>query len=264
MKLIKLALYKYILMPTIALFVMQANALDMNDLKGAVKSVGGSSSATANTSSTSTSSSGVASLSNSEASGGLKEALTQGVGKAVSTLGAANGFFGNNDVKIPLPKSLQKIEKGMKLMGMGKQSDELILKMNRAAEAAVPEAKTLLLDSIKQMSLADAKAILTGPQDAATQYFKRTTSKQMGEKFLPIVTKATENVQLASSYNKYAEMGSKFGVVKKEDANIEQYVTNKALDGLYLMIAKEEAAIRKDPLGQASSLLKKVFGAIGK
>ncbi len=254
-------LNKWMATPLLALFVMQANALDLNDLKGAVKSAGSSSTtATSNTSS----SAGVNSLSNAEASGGLKEALTQGVGKAVSTLGVADGFLGNKEVKIPLPKSLQKIEKGMKLMGMGKQSDELVLKMNRAAEAAVPEAKALLVDSIKQMSLADAKAILTGPQDAATQYFKRTTSKQMGEKFLPIVTKATENVQLAASYNKYAEMGSKFGVVKKEDANIEQYVTNKALDGLYLMIAKEEAAIRKDPLGQASGLLKKVFGAVAK
>lgn len=250
--------------PLLALFVMQANALDMNVLKGAVKSVGTSSSSASSPTSATSSSSGVNGLSNAEASGGLKEALTQGVGKAVSTLGAANGFFGNKEVKIPLPKSLKKIEKGMKLMGMGKQSDELVLKMNQAAEAAVPEAKVLLVDSIKQMSLADAKSILTGPQDAATQYFKRTTSKQMGEKFLPIVTKATENVQLAASYNKYAEMGSKFGVVKKEDANIEQYVTNKALDGLYLMIAKEEAVIRKDPLGQASSLLKKVFGSIGK
>ena len=145
-----------------------------------------------------------------------------------------------------------------------KQSDELVLKMNRAAEAAVPEAKALLVGSIKQMTLADAKAILTGSQDAATQYFKKTTSTQMSEKFLPIVQKATENVQLAASYNKYADMGSKFGVVKKEDANIEQYVTNKALDGVYFMIAKEEAAIRKDPLGQASSLIKKVFGSIGK
>ena len=207
---------------------------------------------------------GISDLSNTEASGGLKEALTQGVGKAVGTLGAADGFFGNKEVKIPLPKSLKKIEKGMKLMGMGKQSDELVLKMNRAAEAAVPEAKTLLVDSIKQMTLTDAKNILTGPNDAATQYFKRTTSKQMGEKFLPIVEKATANVQLADSYNKYAEMGSKFGVVKKEDANINQYVTNKALDGVYLMIAKEEAAIRTNPLGQASSLLKKVFGSIGK
>jgi len=254
-------LNKWMTAPLLALFVIHANALDLNDLKGAVKSAGSSNTSASTNASNSA---GVNSLSNAEASSGLKEALTQGVGKAVSSLGVANGFFGNKEVKIPLPKSLQKIEKGMKLMGMGKQSDELVLKMNRAAEAAVPEAKALLVDSIKQMSLADAKAILTGPQDAATQYFKRTTSKQMCEKFLPIVTKATENVQLAASYNKYAEMGSKFGVVKKEDANIEQYVTNKALDGLYLMIAKEEAAIRKDPLGQASSLLKKVFGAVSK
>jgi hypothetical protein len=250
---------RFLSMALLALFVTHANALNMSDLKGAISKsgTGSSTSASGNTA-------GVDSLTNTEASGGLKEALTQGVGKAVSTLGVTDGFFGNKEVKIPLPKSLKKIEKGMKLMGMGKQSDELVLKMNRAAEAAVPEAKALLVDSIKQMSLADAKAILTGPQDAATQYFKRTTSKQMGEKFLPIVTKATENVKLADSYNKYAEMGSKFGVVKKEDANINQYVTNKALDGLYLMIAKEEAAIRKDPLGQASSLIKKVFGAIGK
>lgn len=248
----------FIALSALAICVTHANALDLGTLKDAIKSTGSSSS------SNSSSSAGVSSLSNEEASGGLKEALTQGVGKAVATLGAADGFFGNKEVKIPLPKSLKKIEKGMKLMGMGKQSDELVLKMNRAAEAAVPEAKALLVGSIKQMTLADAKAILTGPQDAATQYFKKTTSAQMAEKFLPIVTKATENVQLAASYNKYAEMGSKFGVVKKEDANIEKYVTNKALDGVYLMIAKEEAAIRKDPLGQASSLLKKVFGSLGK
>ncbi|MDX1916340.1 MAG: DUF4197 domain-containing protein [Methylophilus sp.] len=205
----------------------------------------------------------VSDLTNTEASGGLKEALMQGIGKAVSSLGATDGFLGNKEVKIPLPSSLKKIEKGMKLLGMGKQSDELVLKMNRAAEAAVPEAKALLIDSVKKMSVADAKAILTGPNDAATQYFKKTTSAQMAAKFLPIVQKATEKVQLAETYNKYAEMGSKFGVVKKEDAKIEQYVTNKALDGVYLMIAKEEAAIRQDPVGQASSLLKKVFGAIG-
>lgn len=204
----------------------------------------------------------VADLSNTEASSGLKAALTQGVGKAVSMLGSTDGFLGNKEVKIPLPDSLKKIEKGMKLMGMGKQSDELVLKMNRAAEAAVPEAKAFLVDSIKKMTVADAKSILTGPNDAATQYFKKTTSTQMAAKFLPIVQKATEKVQLAETYNKYAEMGSKFGVVKKEDAKIEQYVTNKALDGLYLMIAKEEAAIRQDPVGQASSLLKKVFGAV--
>ena len=250
---------KLIVVSALAVFMTQANALDLSTLKDAIKS-----STNASTSSnTASATSGINSLTNSEASGGLKEALTQGIGKAIASLGATDGFLGNKDVKIPLPNSLKKIEKGMKFMGMGKQSDELILKMNRAAEAAVPEAKTLLIDSVKKMSLTDAKAILTGPQDAATQYFKKTTAAQMGEKFLPIVTKATANIQLADSYNKYAEMGSKFGVVKKEDANINQYVTKKALDGVYYMVAQEEAAIRKDPLGQASSLLKKVFGSIG-
>jgi Protein of unknown function (DUF4197) len=253
---------KLIATSILAMFMTQANALDLGTLTDAVKKAGDSGASTSTPSASS--GAGVSSLSNTEASGGLKEALTQGVGKAIASLGAADGFFGNKAVKIPLPSSLKKIEKGMKMFGMGKQSDELILKMNRAAEAAVPEAKTLLVDSIKKMSLADAKAILTGPQDAATQYFKKTTSAQMGEKFLPIVTKATENVQLADSYNKYAEMGSKFGVVKKEDANINKYVTGKALDGVYYMIGQEEAAIRKDPMGQASSLLKKVFGSIGK
>jgi len=248
---------KTILVVALVTMACQANAWSLKDLESISDKVTESDTST-------TTGSGVDALSNDEASSGLKEALSQGVDKAVNSLGAADGFFGNKEVKIPLPDSLKKIEKGMKFIGMGDQSDELILKMNRAAEAAAPEAKALLVDSIKQMSLADAKAILTGPDDAATQYFKKTTSAQMGEKFLPIVTKATEKVQLAQTYNKYASMGSRFGVVEEKDANIEQYVTSKALDGLYLMIAKEEAAIRKDPIGQASSLLKKVFGAIGK
>ncbi len=150
------------------------------------------------------------------------------------------------------------------MFGMGKQADDLVLKMNRAAEAAVPEAQALLVNSVKQMSLSDAKAILTGGNDAATQYFKKTTSGPMADKFLPIVTKATEKVQLAQQYNKFAAMGSKYGLVKKEDANLEQYVTQKTLDGVYVMMAQEEVAIRQDPVGQASSLIKKVFGAIGK
>ena len=252
---------KIVLVVALTVMGCQANAWDLKDL-GAIADEATKGASKNGVSSTS--GSGVNALSNDEASSGLKEALNQGVEKAVNSLGVANGFFGNNEVKIRLPDSLKKIEKGMQFIGMGEQSDELILKMNRAAEAAAPEAKALLVSSIKQMSLADAKAILTGPEDAATQYFKKTTASQMGEKFLPIVTKATEKVQLAQTYNKYAEMGNKFGVVDKEDANIEQYVTNKALDGLYLMIAKEEAAIRKDPIGQASSLLKKVFGAVAK
>ncbi|MBA3695486.1 MAG: DUF4197 domain-containing protein [Methylotenera sp.] len=202
-------------------------------------------------------------LSSNEASKGLKAALIQGAGKAVSKLGAVDGFFGNKEVKIPLPDTMKKAEKAMRMFGMSKQADELVLKMNRAAEAAVPEAKSLLVDSVKKMSVADAKSILTGGDDAATQYFKKTTSSAMIDKFLPIVKKATENVQLAQQYNKFAEMGNKFGIVKKDQMNLEQYVTQKTLDGVYLMMAKEEAAIRKDPVGQASNLLKKVFGAIG-
>lgn len=205
---------------------------------------------------------GVDDLSTTEASSGLKAALIQGAGKAVSQLSATDGFFGNKEVKIPLPDTMKKAEKALRMFGKGKQADELVLKMNRAAEAAVPEAKALLVNSVKKMSVADAKAVLTGGNDAATQYFKKTTSEPMAEKFLPIVKKATENVQMAQQYNKFAEMGSKFGIIKKDQVNLEQYVTQKTLDGVYLMMAKEEAAIRQDPIGQASSILKKVFGAV--
>ncbi|MCB5184775.1 DUF4197 domain-containing protein [Methylobacillus gramineus] len=205
---------------------------------------------------------GLSDLSNADTSKGLKEALIQGADKAVSQLGSVDGFLKNPQVKIPLPESLQKAEKAMRMFGMGKQADELVLKMNRAAEAAVPEAKTLLVNSVKQMSVQDAKDILTGGEDAATQYFRKTTSGPMANKFLPIVKKATENVDLAQQYNKFAEMGNKYGLVKKDQANLEQYVTQKTLDGVYLMMAEEEKAIRKDPMGQASNLLKKVFGAV--
>lgn len=201
-------------------------------------------------------------ISNTEASKGLREALIQGAGKAVGKLGAVDGFLGNPQVKIPLPDSLKKAEKTMRMFGMGKQADELVLKMNRAAEAAVPEAKVLLINSVKQMSVSDAKAILTGGNDSATQYFKKTTSLPMTEKFLPIVKKATEDVALAQQYNKFAQTGMKYGLVKKEQANIEEYVTQKTLDGVYLMMAAEEKAIRENPMGQASSLLKKVFGSL--
>lgn len=201
-------------------------------------------------------------ISNAEASGGLKAALTQGAEKAVAQLSKTDGFLGNPEVKIPLPDALKKAEKTMRMFGMDKQADELVLKMNRAAEAAVPEAKALLIDSVKKMSVQDAKAILSGGDDAATQYFKKTTATPMAEKFLPIVKKATADVQLAQQYNKFAEAGSKYGLVKKEQVNLEQYVTQKALDGVYLMMAKEEAAIRQDPVGQGSKLIKKVFGAL--
>lgn len=205
---------------------------------------------------------GLDAVSAEESSGALRQALSQGASAAVANLGRADGFLGNPKVRISLPENLQKAEKLMRKVGMGKYADELIVTMNRAAEAAVPEAKELLLNAVKQMTLQDAKAILTGGDDSVTQYFKRTTSTPLTEKFLPIVRQATERVELANKYNRYARQASKLGILDKKDASLEAYVTEKALDGLFLMIAEEERAIRKNPLGQASSLLQKVFGAL--
>jgi len=197
-----------------------------------------------------------------EAGGGLKEALTQGAGKAVDLLGRTDGFLKNKKVKIPLPGYMEKAEGLMRGLGMGKQADELITAMNRAAEAAVPEAKVLLFNAVKEMSIEDAKGILTGGKDAGTQYFKRKTEGPLGEKFLPIVQKAIEKVKLKKTYEKFAKKGAQFGLVKEKDTQLENYVTEKALDGLYLMIAEEEKAIRENPVGAAGNLAKKVFGAL--
>lgn len=204
----------------------------------------------------------LADISGQEAGGGLKEALTQGAGKAVELLGRNDGFLKNPKVKIPLPESMQKVEGLMRGLGMGKQADELIVAMNRAAEAAVPEAKALLVDAVKQMTVEDAKGILQGGDDAGTRYFKRKTAAPLTEKFLPIVKRAVEKVKLAKTYEKFAKKGAQFGLVKEKDTHLENYVTEKALDGLYLMIAEEEKAIRKNPVEAAGSLAKKVFGAL--
>ncbi len=200
-------------------------------------------------------------LSNADVSAGLKEALSKGTGVAVAQLGATDGFLGNPRFRIPLPPTVAKLESGLRMFGMGAQADELITAMNRAAEAAVPEAKTLLLDSVKKMSLEDAKGILTGGNDAATQYFKRTTQAPLMEKFLPIVRQATAKLGVAQSYNQLAGKAASFGLVKAEDVNLEQYVASKALDSLYTVIGEQEQAIRQDPVGQGTKLLTKVFGA---
>lgn len=207
---------------------------------------------------------GLGSLSNADAIGGLKDALTQGSAAAVSQLGVENGFLGNDKVKIPLPDTLKKIQGGLRLLGMQKQTDELITAMNRAAEQAVPEAKTLLVGAIQNMSVQDAKGILTGGDTAATDYFRRATSDQLTQKFLPIVTQATSKVGLAEKYNHLAGQGAKLGLVDAKQTNIENYVTQKALDGLFLMIGEKEKAIRQDPIGAATGMAQKVFGLLGK
>ena len=193
---------------------------------------------------------------------GLKTALTQAAQVAVKNLGQTDGFLANPDVRIPLPGKLQKAQKLLAAFGASKQTDALVTAMNRAAEAAVPEAKTLLVDSVKQMSVQDAIGILTGGQDAATQYFRRTTSDKLTQRFLPIVSRETGKVQLAQRYNDVAGKAAQLGLLNDKDSNLDRYVTGKALDGLFLMMAKEEAAIRQDPLGQASGILQMVFGAV--
>lgn len=201
-----------------------------------------------------------ATLGKDEAASGLKAALNQGASKAISALGKADGFLGNAEVRIPLPGKLQKARKTLRKVGLKKEVEALELAMNRAAEAAVPQARTLFVDAISRMTVADALNIINGPQDAATQYFRSSMTAPLTEAFLPIVGKSTADLDVARTYDKLASKASVVGIVDPQDATLDAYVTRKALDGLFLMMAREEAAIRKNPLGQADALLRKVFG----
>lgn len=199
-------------------------------------------------------------FSQADASLGVKTALERGAASAVALLGRPDGFLGNPQVRIPLPGMLKDAAQMLKFTGQQKRVDDLITAMNRAAEAAVPEAKTLLVQAVKTMSVDDAVGIVRGGDTSVTDFFAKKTRVPLTERFLPIVTQETEKVDLASKYNAVAGKASSFGLVAKEDANIQQYVTRKALDGLYLMIGEEEKKIRRDPAGTGSEILKKVFG----
>jgi hypothetical protein len=201
-------------------------------------------------------------ISNNEAVSGLKQALADGSAAAVAQLGVENGFLGNPKVRIPLPPALQRVESALRFAGMKRQADELVLAMNRAAEAAVPEARALLIDSIKRMTVQDARGILTGGDTAATEYFKRTTEAQLVKRFLPIVKAQTDRVGLAEQYNSLAGQGAQLGLIGKDQTTIEGYVTRKALDGLYFVIGEQEKAFRQNPLGATSDIVKRVFGAM--
>jgi hypothetical protein len=205
---------------------------------------------------------GLNDLSNQDAARGIKGALTQGAVSAITKLGVPGGFLNNSKVKIPLPPGLDELAKGMRMMGRGKDADELVTTMNQAAEQAVPEAKALMLNAVKTMSVEDAKGILTGGDDSVTQFFKAKTAAVLTAKFLPIVKQATDRVGLAQKYNQFAGEGARLGLIKGDAANIETYVTEKALDGLYLMIGEEERAIRQNPAEAASAIVSKVFGAL--
>lgn len=201
-------------------------------------------------------------LSQKDATGGLKDALTQGAQVAVKQLGTPGGFSNNPDVKIELPGKLGKVASKMKAFGMGDQVDQLETSMNQAAEAAVVQAQPILVNAVKNMSVDDAKGILSGGNDSATQYLNKSSREQIRAKFLPIVKQATDKVGLAQKYNAFAGQAATFGVLDAKSANIESYVTEQALDGLFEMIGKQEATIRQNPAAAATSLAKKVFGTL--
>lgn len=201
-------------------------------------------------------------LSNADASKGLKTALEKGALAAVSLLGRTDGFLGNPKVRIPLPGYLEDASKLLKNFGQGRRIDELVTAINRAAETVVPMGKDLLVSAVRSMNVNDAKNILTGGDTSVTQFFAEKTRAPLGVKFLPVVNQATEKVGLANKYNEFAGKAAGFGLVRKEDANIQQYVTGKTLDGLYLVIGEEERKIRQNPVGTGSAILQKVFGAL--
>ena len=203
-----------------------------------------------------------AGITEADAASGIRAALEKGATAAVSLLGKPDGFLGNPQVRIPLPGVLKDSANLLKATGQQKRVEELEIAMNRAAEAAVPEAQTLLVNAVKGMSVEDAKQVITGGDNSVTNFFATKTRQPLAEKFLPIVTKATEKVSLAEKYNAVAGKAAGFGLIKQQDANIQSYVTEKALDGLFLMIGEEEKRIRANPAAAGSAILQKVFGSL--
>ena len=214
------------------------------------------------------------SLSQDQMIGGLKEALGKGVQNAVSRLGHDGGFLTNLNVKIPMPEKLRTVEKTLRTLKQDKLADDFVRSMNSAAEKAVPEAAAVFGDAVKQMSIADAKSILTGTNNAATQYFRRVTETNLFIRFHPVVTNATQQVGVTAFYKRMtaqvgsgSSLGGLFGakgLIKTDDLDVDNYVTGKTLDGLFTMVAEEEKRIRESPMARTTDLLQKVFGAAGR
>jgi hypothetical protein len=220
-------------------------------------------------------------LSQEQMVNGLKEALGNGVQQAIASLGKKDGFLADVGVKIPMPESLQKIEKGLRAVGQNKYADEFVATMNRAAEQAVPEAAAVLVESLKQMSIADARSVLTGGDNAATNYFRRTSATAIRQRFLPIVKTATEKAGVTSAYKQMAAKAAGAGKLGGGGAlgdfgamagnalggkmpDLDSYVTDKALDGLFFRVGEQERLIRANPGARTTDLLKQVFGSLAK
>ncbi len=193
---------------------------------------------------------------------GLRLALERGAGLAVDLLGQPGGFWNNPQVRIALPPSLDKAAKLLRKLGQSRRIDELQQAMNQAAEQAVPQSRDLLIGAVRSMSVTDAKTLLTGGDTSVTQFFAEKTRQALSDRLLPVVTQATERVELAEKYNQIARKAVGMGLLKEDESRIETYVTGKTLDGLYFMVAEQEKKIRQDPVGTGSALLQKVFGAL--
>lgn len=200
-------------------------------------------------------------LSGTEATGGLRAALEKGSVAAIGKLGRENGFLDNDKVHIPLPRILQKARPLLEMSGRGQQLNELETAMNHAAEAAVPMAKPLLMDAIRSLTITDAKNILSGGETSVTDFFRERTSSKLSVQFLPLVKRVTDRSSLSAQFNGVIGQVNKFGVAKAP-ASVEDYVTERAVEGLFVMIAEEEKEIRRDPIGTGSKILRKVFGAL--
>ena len=201
-----------------------------------------------------------AGLSEGDAGLGIRSAMERGASAAIGTLGRSDGFLGNPKVRIPLPGVLADAAKLLKATGQQHKVDELVTAMNRAAEAAMPQARSLLVSTAKAISVSDAITIVRGGDQSVTEYFARKTRAPLTEQFLPIVSRETEKLALVEKFNAVAGPAAKFGLLKADESNVQRYVTAKALDGLYLMIGEEERKIRADPIGTGSAILRKVFG----
>jgi hypothetical protein len=203
-----------------------------------------------------------AALSNDEVVAGLKQALEKGTEYAVKHLGKADGFFANQSVKIPMPDKLQTVEKTLRQLGQDKYADEFVLTMNRAAEEAVPLTLDILKKGVTSMTIEDAKGILNGPDNAATEYLRKVGGEQMRARIAPIVSAATDRTGVTRQYKQlFDKMGFLNQVLDPDDYDIDKYVTGKTMDGLFFMIAEEEKKIRENPVERTTDLLKKVFGS---
>jgi len=216
-------------------------------LKDASKAIGGSGSS--------------GSLTTEQVAEGLKEALTNGISKGSDMASSLDGFYKNPKIKLPFPPDVKKVEDKLRQMGMGAQVDKFVLTLSRGAEDAAKEAKPIFITAIKSMTIQDAWAILKGNQTAATDYLKKVTSAQLHDKFKPVIKSSLDKVNATKYYSDLVTTYNKVPLVQKVDPDLNEYATNKAMDGLFLLIADEEAKIRKDPVARTSELLKKVFGA---